>query len=235
MIQIAICDDEKVYRKELEEYCYRYCKERKIEVCCREYASGTELLKDGEADILLLDVEMSGLNGLQIKDILGRERIDTRILFVSSHEEALPEAFGRQVYGFLKKPIDYPELERKLDIVIEDLMERGNYILYESTDGIRKIPTNQILYIQADGKYTKIFLLDEEDYVFSDKSIGVWREELGLNDFGMCHRSYLVNFFYVKRLQTDITLANHQHIPVSRRMEKEFRDNYRAYIWRKAK
>lgn len=235
MIQIAICDDEKKYRKELAEYCYKYCNERKYEFCCREYASGTELLKDGEADILLLDVEMAGMDGLQVKDLLGQQRADTRILFISNHEEALPEAFGRQVYGFLKKPVDYREFERKLDIVVEDLMERGGYILYESTDSICKIPINQILYIQADGKYTKIFLWDEEEYVFSDKSIGAWKEELGLNDFGMCHRSYLVNLFYVKRIQADITLANHQHIPVSRRMEKEFRDNYRAYIWRKAK
>ncbi|MCI5874276.1 MAG: LytTR family DNA-binding domain-containing protein [Clostridiales bacterium] len=235
MIQIAICDDEKECRKTIAEYCDRYCKQRNLKACCREYASGEVLLEHGEADILLLDVEMAGMDGLQVKDLLGRQRADTRILFISSHEEALPEAFGRQVYGFLKKPVDYGQLEKKLDIVVADLEEQNRCILYESTGSIRKISMNQILYIQADGKYTKVFLMDEEGYVFSDKSISEWKEELGPNDFGMCHRSYFVNFYYVKQIQEDIMLANNQHIPVSRRMEKEFRENYRRYIWRKAK
>lgn len=71
----------------------------------QEYERGEDLLENLNADILLLDIKMDGLDGIEIKNILQHQKSRTGILFLSNYLEAIPEAFGRQVYGFLKKPV----------------------------------------------------------------------------------------------------------------------------------
>ncbi len=69
MIRIAICDDEKECRTSLLKYCERYCRERELEGVCLEYEAGEALLGDREAaDLLLLDVEMHGIDGIGVKE-----------------------------------------------------------------------------------------------------------------------------------------------------------------------
>lgn len=235
MIRIGICDDEKHYRETIREYCVGYFGERGLEYQCKEYSSGEELLQDARMDILFLDVEMAGIDGIQVKDFFQKERTETKIIFISSHEEAMADAFGRHVYGFLKKPLVCANFEKKLDVVVAELEEENRFVLSDLFGEMNKILIRRIMYIQAEGKYTKIFLENQEDYVFSDKNLGTWKTELGEEDFGICHRSYLVNFYYIKKIQDAEVLVGDVRIPLSRRMEKEFKENYRKYIWRKAK
>lgn len=235
MVRFAICDNERKERKRLMEYCHRYCVARRLEFACREYGAGEELLEDEDADILLLDTRMAGMGGLRVKDILQQRRADTRILFVSSHKEDIPEAFGRQVYGFLKKPLDYLLFEKKMDAMMLDFVQQNHYIVAGALEDKRRIFVKDIWYIRAEGKYTKVFLGDMEEYVFSDKSISEWIALLDTAEFMMCHRSYCVNFSYVRRIQEDIVLVNDLHIPMSRRREKELKKEYRKYMFQKSK
>lgn len=236
MLRIAICDDKKDCRTVIVRYCEHYCMERKMEFAYYEYDTGEQFLKaDMEADILFLDIEMQGMNGLQVKDDLCRRGGKLCIVFVSSHEEAIPDAFGRQVYGFLRKPISYEALEKKMDEALADFVEQETCIICRNMGNVCKVEVSRILFIQAEGKYTKIFLQGTDDYVFSDRNIGSWKQELCDNDFGMCHRSYLVHFPHIKNICQEILMTDGTRIPMSRRMEREFRDTYRKYVWRKAR
>jgi len=232
MINIAICDDERIYRDSISECCKHYGEEHNLEIEITEYASGEDLLAAEKAvDILLLDVQMSNIDGLRVKDILGKQKRDTKIIFISSHEEVIAEAFGRQVYGFLRKPVDYGLFCKKLDVVTESLREDNKYIIFETADMIRKILLKDIEYIHSDGRYSEIYVAGEEGYLFSDKSIGAYKKELG-EDFGLSHRSYLVNYMYIESIDKDIVLTSNVHLPLSRRAEKEFKKEYKSYIWR---
>lgn len=236
MLRIAICDDKKDCRTIIARYCENYCLERKQEFVYYEYDTGEQFLEtDKETDIVFLDIEMQGMDGLQVKDILCGRGGELRIIFVSGHEEAIPDAFGRRVYGFLRKPFSYEAFAKKLDVALADFVEQEIYIACKNRGNVCRIEVSRILFIQADGKYTKIFLWGTDEYVFSDQSIGSWKQELCDNDFGMCHRSYLVHFPYIKNICQEILVADGSRIPVSRRMEREFRDAYRQYVWRKAR
>mgnify|MGYP003311175891 CR=1 FL=1 len=232
MIKIAICDDEKNYRDKISEFCKHYSEEHHLEIEITEYVSGEDLLASEKlVDILLLDVQMNNIDGLSVKDILGRQKRETKIIFISSHEEVMAEAFGWQVYGFLHKPVDYGLFCKKLDAVTESLCEDNKYIILETSDMIKKILLKDIEYIHSDGRYSEIYVVGEEGYLFSDKSIGAYKTELG-EDFGLSHRSYLVNYKYIESIDKDIVLTTHKHLPLSRRIEKEFKKEYKSYIWR---
>lgn len=234
-MKIAICDDEKEVREQLKEYCMQFAEEFQIDCQIVEYGSGEELLCDFSTDVLLLDVEMKGIDGIQVKNILQEQKADTRILFISSHEEAIPEAFGREVYGFLCKPVEYEVFEKKMTFLLEDILEQNKYIVLETKMDMEKVLMRDIVYIKAEGKYTKVFLAGKEDYFLSDYSINKWHEQLNGYGFELCQRSYLVNFYYIKKIDTDIILQFDTRIPLSRRMKNQFKEAYSEYIWRKAK
>ena len=235
MLTIAICDDCDNDRAEMMKYCKKYGEEKNYKFILQKYKRGEDLLVDLNADILLLDIKMEGLNGIEIKNILQHQKRKIGILFLSNFLEAIPEAFGRQVYGFLKKPVEYEQFRKKMDFMIEDILEQNQYVYCETINGSTKIAVSEINYIKADGKYTKIFLADRNDYVFSKKSIGEWKTELVVYGFSSCHRSYLVNYNYVERIMENVKLCGNISIPMSRRMEKAFQEGYKNYLWRRAK
>lgn len=96
---------------------------------------------------------------------------------------AICDAFSRGVYGFKKKPLAYGKLEKKLDAVLSDFLETEAYVTCTNTGCKKNVLVSRILYIQASGKYTKVFLTGAEEYVFSDLSIGSWKQELKAGSF----------------------------------------------------
>lgn len=236
-MNIGICDDQKEYRTELKNCCKRYFEEKAIAYSLYEYCSGEEFAASytNELDILLLDIEMEEINGINVKDSLQKQKKDIKILFVSSHEEMLPEAFGREVYGFLVKPIQYEKFAVKMDAMIEDITDQGRFVLLEENGDIERIYVQDIFYIKAHGKYTEIYVRDSGGYVFSSKSIQDWAEELQIFGFGQCHRSYLVNYFNIRKIQSDILLQDGTKIPMSRRKRNEIEAEYKKFVWKRAR
>lgn len=233
MIKIGICDDFVSDRKELLELIERYFAEdsRKIEIV--EYNSGEDFFQSDEVDILFLDIEMARMSGIDVKNKLQKEQMRTRIIFTTSHDEMMEEAFGKQVFGFLRKPIKYEKLREKLELVLED-MDEEYQLIFSGLGEEHCISKREILYIKANGKYSDLISEKGERY-FSDKSIGEWREELETRDFFLCHKSYLVNLYHIRQIKDEIILLSGEHVPVSRRMKNATKDAYRNYIRRKAR
>ena len=229
MLKIGICDDDSEIRSELHSFCERFFGEGQCEIS--HYGAGEEFLEKGcggaRPDILLLDIEMEGMDGIQVKNILQRQKEKIRILFVTSHDELALEGYGKYVFGFLVKPLDYKQFEQRLRQVEEDL---------EQAERSVTLNMSQVLYIEADGKYVKFHLETGEGPFYDEKSIGAWEKELAGNDFAMSHKSYLVNLAWVKQIRdTDLLLKNGGTVRVSRRMKTGFREKYGAYIFRNAR
>ncbi|MCM1257117.1 MAG: response regulator transcription factor [Roseburia sp.] len=236
-MNIGICDDQKEYRMELISFCEQYFKDKTTEYKIYEYCSGEEFAASStdKLDILLLDIELDEGNGITIKDSLQRQKQGTKILFVSSHEEMLSEAFGREVYGFLGKPVQYGKFAAKMDAMTQDITDQGRFVVIEENGGMEKVYVQDIFYIKAHGKYTEIYVRDDREYLFSSKSIQEWAEELQMFGFGQCHRSYLVNYFNIRKFQDEILLHNGTRIPVSRRKRNEIEAEYKKFVWGRAR
>lgn len=244
MTRIAICDDERWCREKLRRYCQIYFQEIERDYLLVEYVSGEELRDamtnltteiEPFADLLLLDIKMPGIDGIQLKEFLQAERQNVRILFITNHTEAMPEAFGMWVLGFLEKPVEYGEFQRKMDSVVADIGDDERYVMVKNGSGVYKVYLKQIRYIQGDGKYTRLYLQGKADYLFSECSLGSWKERLEPSGFFLCHKSYLVNFYHVRAVQEEILLSEGDHLPMSRRMRKDCMAQYRKYLWEKAR
>ena len=232
-IRIGICDDSDHDRHYLKSIIKNYFKGREIEPEIVEYGSGEEFFRKPDVEILFLDIEMNALDGIMVKNELQKLKAETRIVFTTSHNDLMRDAFGKQVFGFLVKRVSPKEVEKYLNAILKDL-EEENCVLIKGAEKETFVKEKQILYIKAETKYCDI-ILENQDSMFSDKSIGEWTEELEERGFFLCHRSYLVNLYHLKKIEDDILLSNGEKIPVSRRLKTKVKEAYREYIRKKVR
>ena len=235
MIKIAICDASECNRKLISDFCNTYLAKMLIKYQVQEYASGEALLAESFPDVLFLDTEIKNIDGILIKEILYKMKADTRIIFVSNEKEKMSKAFGKNVYAFLPKPLRYVEFQKNMLSIISDISEQKNTIFCKNQTNIEKIYLRDVLYIKAYGRYTKIYINGEKSYKLSDKSFGEWYLDTEHTEFVSCHRSYLVNLFYVKSVKKEVELVNGEFIPIGEKKKEEFYDSYREYIRRVVK
>ncbi len=161
-IKIAICDDEASSRELLERMCRAFFqkKEQLTKTDIHAFASGEEVMTSGtDYDILLLDIEMPAQDGIVIKDDFETNRKQTRIIFTTSHQERVLEAFGKNVTGFLVKPIDETAFQNVMEKTLSDIC--GPVLETEENGNTFMIPMKRIKYIEAQDKYT--LLVTETD------------------------------------------------------------------------
>ncbi len=232
MIRVGICDDEKDCREQIKSLLERYFKEKGLQYDLWEYESGVDFLDRGEEiNLLFLDIEMEGISGIELKEYLQAEE-EIRIIFVTGHVEGMPEAFGRNVYGFLEKPLHAQKLEKYLARVIEDI-EEDRVLILKGLQGDMAFRQKDIFYFASEKKYSRV--VGREGETFCDMSLQQLEEMLGQKSFFRCHKSYLVNLGNVSDASQSIRLKNGESIPVSRRKAKELKEAYLAYIIRKAR
>lgn len=234
MLRIGICDDNNGDMELINSFCTQYFKESNGEVTIREYHNGNEVLKETDLDILFLDIEMPESNGLDVKNHFQMRALDVRIVFCTSHGEAYQDAFGKNVFGFLTKPVTYKSFERKMDEVIQDWRMEKAVITYRTESGAAAVPVQDIIYVKPAGRYSKIRTIQDKKEVFCVKSYGEWKEELTRYGFADSHRSWFVNLSHISRYDEGILLNDGSRIPLSRRMKKEFEKTYCDFIANKA-
>ncbi len=224
-MRIAICDDQKVYREDILEHCMSILPEEGI--VYKVYSSGEELLASSEMfDFLFLDIEMTGIDGIQVKDVLEQQGTKGKIIFLTNHEERMIEAFGTNVIGFLRKPVQDADL---LPLIqkMKQFMERKR-VEWEEDGKLHTVYAVEIQYIEVEDKYTYVFVGTKRYQV--RRSLREWEDMLPDSDFCMANRSCLVNLRLLDRVKSEIVLEDGKIILISRKYKKEIEEKYKEYL-----
>ena len=116
-MQIAVCDDESFFRDNLKKLLIEYKTEKRIHMDIFEYESGEELLSSEKIfDIVFMDYQMTGINGLETARLLRLKNTICEIIFVTSFPEFILDSFEVQPFRFMLKPLQaekiYEEIRR---------------------------------------------------------------------------------------------------------------------------
>lgn len=216
IMKIAICEDQAEERELLMQYCLHLGYEN---IC--SYSSGTELLNSPELTsfaLVFLDIEMNDINGIDVKKQLEQNSPTTLIVFCTSHQEHIKDAFGRNVISFLSKPLTEND--------IADCLKQAAYFARDFYPIIIENDTTlacrDVLYLQAEHKYTIIYTENGLHYL-SRKTLQGWIEELGQLGFCPISRSAVINLKYYKKLidkNRNVLMQNGTIIPISRYRQK---------------
>lgn len=228
MITISVCDDEEYIHKIIEEKVKIYSRDNDMpyELFC--YSSGQELL-DGnkDYDILLLDIEMPGMDGIETAQRLIEQKKECKIIMLTSNVARFKEAFKIGAQRYVTKPIDEEELFEALDEMRKRLI--GKRIFTFSNRGIDyPVMEKNIMHIMAD-KNATIISTEKNEYR-SQQTIKKWAEILDQRLFFQCHRSFLVNMGFVDDVGNgEARLKNGERIPIARRKYNDFLRAFASY------
>ncbi|NLY20914.1 MAG: response regulator transcription factor [Tissierellia bacterium] len=219
MLRIGICDDLADARFTLSVSIERIAERLNIETAIYEFSSGDRLLKwfenhENEVDLLFLDIEMPGLDGMATAKSLRQENSFIQIVFVTSHPTYVFDGYSVGAMGYLMKPAKENEVEEIMTRAIKSIRksEEDVYII-KNIDGMYRVPKSSILYFTSD-KRLVICITESRVYEFYGKLSDV-EDELG-SPFVRIHQRYLVNSKYVDQISGDSVYIKSEELPISR-------------------
>lgn len=230
---IAICDDEQAMLNQVENYCKEIAKCRTV-VC--SFASAEELkyaIEKGLCpDLLILDIEMAGMSGLEFQKYMQKNKMDINVVYLTSHEEMMQEAFGRNVIAFLNK-VNYKE--RLAELIREYEQELSNQILLSYQNEKVMVETAYVLYIQAADKYSEVYFRcpgnADTKLLLSDNTLVKWEKLLPCEQFCRVTRNMIVNYGNIKYMDKNtIHMTDGKVIIVPKGKVRQFRQAYHAYM-----
>lgn len=155
-MKVAVCDDEKIFHKEITSLLRKFQKARGIDIFIDYFENGDTLLSSKyEYDVIFMDYQMEKINGIETAEKLREASSDSIIIFISAYPAAALDAFEVNTFRFLQKPVDEEKLFKALSDYLKSI-DYDNLLLINTHDASYKIKTSEIIYLEGDGKYTTI-------------------------------------------------------------------------------
>ncbi len=246
-MKAIIIDDESkarnLLRKIIEDFCTGISEIYEAETL----PEGVEIIKEKGPNIIFLDIEMPEYNGTQIFDFFEKDEMDFNIVFTTAYNDFAIQAFEMNAVDYLLKPMRPNKVKEAVKKVQEkmkgqniatqlsELKSTFKSALYEKiglpvSDGILFVEVNDIILLEADGMYTKLYFRNMDDQVIS-KPLRFFVDALdGNKHFYKPHRSFLINIKYIKQfVRKDgnyIVMSNNKTVSIS----KEKRDEFLAIV-----
>lgn len=222
MIRIAICDDELMTLNEINKKITGYMTKKQIDFTLCQYVRGEQLLSSRQNyDIVLLDIKMNGMNGMEAAKKLRDQENNCNLIFITALKEYVFEAFEVSAVNYLIKPIDDEKLFSTLDRIINRItVESNQFLSICYAQEFKKIKLTDIMYCEAVNHSIFIYTVNGmENY---NHKIEYLETELNENFF-RCHRSYILNFKYIQSYRGGFAyLTSGEKLPIAKRRQQEF-------------
>jgi DNA-binding LytR/AlgR family response regulator len=225
----ALCDDDKYITEEIKKLLLEYAKDNRITIDIDEFESGEELLNsEKNYDIIVLDYQLGSTNGLTVAKELRKRNVLSSIIFLTSYPNFMIDAFEVNTFRFLLKPIDKSKFFKAIDDYIK-IVDANYPITIIQNKELKKINSNEICYIEADGKYSNIHLSDK--IMHCSKTLAGVTKLLPAYCFVKTHRAFVVNLHYIKSYSSDtVYLSNGESAFLSKNYQKSFQTSYMNFL-----
>lgn len=235
-MKIAICDDDWHMQQTLRLFIDQTYQD--LDMLVDGFTSGEALLaavqkQSQPYQLILLDIEMRGIDGLETARRVRALLPDCYIIFITSHDEFALTGYEVQAFRYLVKPVQPEKLTEAISAVRAELADQ---LTLHVEDGPVEalVRARDIFYVEAQDKRVRLVTARE---TFSDRrGIDEVAALLAQEDFYRVHRSYLINLHYVAFMDgTTVQLVNGDQVPISRLRKKAFKNAFQAYVKRTAR
>ncbi len=226
-MHIGICDDEIAALQSLKRMVENYCGVHRLETEIHLFASGVELLAGAEhLDLLFLDIEMPGVDGIEAGKRFRRRNPRCKIAVETCREDRIRDAFYLEAYRFLSKPLKEAEVWEALEGFEESRAGHRRISLWEMRQRV-EVRQREIVYVQTYDSYTEYIVGNR--LMRSEKSLHDLEKELDPKLFFRVNKKYIVNFSFIEGYEDGTLLIRDTFMTVSRRKKKDFEKKYRDF------
>lgn len=236
-LNALIVDDERLARQELIRLLKKY---PQVQIVAEADSVDTTKvkLKDQKIDVLFLDIQLAGESGFDVLDFITNP---VEIVFVTAYDEYAIRAFDVNAVDYLLKPVNPQRLDKTVTRLLETVEKSDNTItelclddsiVIKSDQSFQFVKLKDLLFIQAEGDYTRVHLLNNEE-IWTSKTMKAWEACLPKKQFSRIHRSTILNINHVARVEPWFNGAFHIHLScypeplvLSRRYASFFKSQY---------
>jgi len=215
--QFAVCDDRPEDSRLVARLASRWARQAGAEAEIESFPSAEAFLfryeEKKDFDVLLLDIEMTGMDGVTMAKAVRREDETVQIIFLTGYSDYILEGFEVAALHYLMKPVDREKLFTVLDRAVEKLRKNERALTLELPGELVRVPLYEIRCLEVRQNYVTVHA--KEDYTVK-KPLGEFQRELD-ERFFRTGRSCIVNLACVRRVtRTEVFLDGGLTMPLSR-------------------
>lgn len=231
-MKIVICEDEQFQRDLIKETLSIWCGDNKIPCQIIEYENSEELLfrkeEHWDADLYILDIEMPGMNGMELARKIRVKDREVGILFVTGYENYVFEGYEVNAIAYLLKPYQQDRFFSCMNDMQERLANQRKFLMMGSNENQQKIYIEDILYLESDDH--KVRVITKNGEIIHRESLEKLKNQLPQDEFCQCHRSYLVHLTLMKRIRkNEVELVDETKVPIARGKWQVLNEAYLNY------
>lgn len=235
MLNIALCDDDQYILDQVSTHMDSFIEQYHMNLNIEVYHNGDRLISaiqhNEVYDIIFMDIEMDGNNGISVAKYIRNNGLNTIIIFISSYDKYMMDVFEVEPFRFIRKPIDFNVLQNVFLKAIEKLQKQKEYFEYYTKGIYKKVFYKDIIYFESKQRQIIIHAVTNDD-IFYAKLNDIEKIISGkLLQFIRIHQSYYVNYNFIKVFSSDqVTLFNGETLKISEDRKKNARLHYFSLI-----
>ena len=234
-MKIAICDDDSQELAHISSFIDTYRQEKKASLTYKTFQNAIELLStvnNGDYDILLLDILMPGLTGMQAAHEIRAFDAEVKIVFLTSSPEFAVESYAVKAYNYILKPASKDKLFSILDALIAEEQRPLEGLTVKTQAGMARILFSKLAFVEVMNKKLYFHLADGSVQETSASLAAFEHKLLSRSEFVKVHRSYIVNLWQVGEIRPKelITHAGNT-VPISRLLYGKIREAYMEHLF----
>ena len=215
--RFAICDDDERYLEYIDRLTAQWARQAGTQVETERFPSAEAFLfryeERRDFDILLLDVEMTGMDGVALARAVRRENDDVQIVFITGYTDYIAEGYEVSALHYLTKPVNEDKLFQVLTRAVGRLKRNEPALTLELPGETVRLPLSKIHYLEVAHNYVTIHA--DRDYAVK-RPLGELEKELDSRFFRV-GRSFILNLTCIQRVtRTEAELSTGERIPLPR-------------------
>jgi two-component system LytT family response regulator len=241
----VIVDDEEKSRQTLKGLIGRYCPEVNVIAEAGSVEEAKQVLTAHSPDLVFLDIRLPDGTGCDLLEELPGRNFD--VIFTTAHDEYSLKAFQYAALHYLLKPVSYIQLreaiarmkppangghDERYRVMQEQMREERKSIVLTSLEGFSVVQIDNIIRLEADSNYTRIFLAKEKPFIAS-RNLSHFEDLLSDAGFVRIHNKHLVNVKHVKAYHRGrggyVEMSDGTQVEVSVRKKDEFLETLSKY------
>ena len=231
MNYIAVVEDSVQDRAVLDSYLEKYQQEKNCHFQITHFSDGDEIALGykGGYDLILMDIEMTFMDGMSAAEEIRRADPEVLIIFITNSPQYAIKGYAVDALDYVLKPVSYYAFSQRLGRAVERVARRARHFLQINAHGTaHKLDTSAIYWIENCG-HDLVFHTAEGE-VTAPGSMTETEEKLAQDSYFRVNKGCLVNLEHVDRMDGEDAIVHGDRVPLARARRKAFLDALNDYI-----
>ena len=220
--KVLMVEDDDKAAATLAEHLERFGTEQGVRFLVTRLATAFNLSEAGAVDLIFMDIDLPGINGMEAAELLRTYDPVTSIIFVTNLAQYAVRGYEVDALGFIVKPVSYNSFRIPMDKAMRAVRQRVPSLLIKTQDGIRLVPQTDVVWVEISGHYLSWHIAGEKDPLNERGSLAQAAEKLAGGSMVSISKSVMANATHIQAIVRDtLVMTDGARLAISRSKKRE--------------